>query len=57
MKPNQERLGDEQILREKESRTAEASRGMTDEGCPNDLMASVSDATGYSGGDDATERQ
>jgi len=35
----------------------EASRGMANEGCPNEPASSVPDATGYSGADDAAERQ
>jgi len=35
----------------------EASRGMADEGCPNEPASGVPDATGYSGADDAAERQ
>jgi hypothetical protein len=57
---NQEPFGNEHPLQKKKPPTAqadEASRGMANEGCPNDLIASVTDATGYSGADDATERQ
>jgi len=35
----------------------EASRGMPNGGCPNELASSVPDATGYSNADDAGERQ
>jgi hypothetical protein len=35
--------------------TDEASSDMGNEGCPNDLGASISDATGYSGTQDPTD--
>ena len=35
----------------------EASRGMANEGCPNEPASSVPHATGYSGADDPAEQQ
>jgi hypothetical protein len=35
----------------------EASRGMADEGCPNEPGSSVRDATEHSGADDAVAQQ
>ena len=60
MEADPQRFENQKTREQKATRLAasdEASRGMADEGCPNEPTSSVPDATGYSGADDAAERQ
>ena len=60
MQADPQRFENQKTREQKTMRLAaldEASRGMADEGCPNEPASSVPDATGYSGADDAAERQ
>ena len=60
MKPDLQQLESQNTLEQKSTCNAasdESSCEMTNEGCPNDPAASVSDATGCSGSDDETEQQ
>jgi len=55
-----QRFENQKTLEQTNARKAaldEASRGMANEGCPNEPVSSVPDATGYSGAEDAAERQ
>ena len=60
MEADPQRFENQKTREQKATRLAasdEASRDMADEGCPNEPASSVPDATGYSGADDAAERQ
>lgn len=60
MQADPQRFENQKTLKQTNVRQAaldEASRGMANEGCPNEATSSVPDATGYSGADDAAERQ
>ena len=60
MQTDPQRFENQKNLKQTNSRQApldEASRGMANEGCSNERVSSVPDATGYSGLDDAEEGQ
>ena len=59
MQTDPQRFENQKTVKQTNARQAaldETSRGMANEGCPNEPASSVPDATGYSGADDAAER-